>query len=195
MRIVATTNRDLQAEVEAGNFREDLYYRLNVIEMALPPLRERKEDIPALVNNFVAKYNEENGKDIEGVGEDTLEALMQYDWPGNIRELENYTERAVVVSRGPNLAISDYPQRLSAGPQDRGDGGIHVGMTVHEMERRLIMKTLESCKGNRTEAASLLGISTRTLRNKLHEYGAMSAFKDGGKEEFEPEEELEAVAV
>ena len=195
VRIVATTNRDLQAEVEAGNFREDLYYRLNVIEMALPPLRERKEDIPALVNNFVAKYNEENGKDIEGVGEDTLEALMQYDWPGNIRELENYTERAVVVSRGPNLAISDYPQRLSAGPQDRGDGGIHVGMTVHEMERRLIMKTLESCKGNRTEAAYLLGISTRTLRNKLHEYGEMSAFKESNKSEFESEEELKAVAV
>ena len=195
VRIVAATNKNLRDEIATGRFREDLYYRLNVIEMALPSLRERKEDIPALVNSFIAKYNEENGKDIAGISEEALETLMQYDWPGNIRELENYTERAVVVSRGPQLVASDYPQRLSAAPQDRGDGGIHVGMTVHEMERRLIMKTLESCKGNRTEAANLLGISTRTLRNKLHEYGAMSAFKDGGKEEFEPEEELEAVAV
>jgi len=195
VRIVATTNRDLQKEVEAGNFREDLYYRLNVIEMALPPLRERKDDIPALVSNFVAKFNDDNGKNIEGLEEEAMEALMQYDWPGNIRELENYTERAVVVSRGPALSMADYPQRLVSGPQDRGDGGMHVGMTVHEMERRLIMKTLESCRGNRTEAATLLGISTRTLRNKLHEYGEMSAFKEGDKAAFQPEEELEAVAV
>ncbi|MDP6701630.1 MAG: sigma-54 dependent transcriptional regulator, partial [Candidatus Latescibacteria bacterium] len=178
VRIVATTNRDLQKEVEAGNFREDLYYRLNVIEMGLPPLRERKEDIPALVHNFVAKYNEENGKCVTGVADDTLEALLAYDWPGNIRELENYTERAVVVARGEALAPDDYPQRLTSGPQSRGDGGLHVGMTVHEMERRLIMKTLESCQGNRTEAAGMLGISTRTLRNKLHEYGEMKAFKE-----------------
>jgi DNA-binding NtrC family response regulator len=163
--------------------------------MALPPLRERKEDIPALVNNFIGKFNDDNGKNIEGLEEEAMEALMQYDWPGNIRELENYTERAVVVSRGPVLSMSDYPQRLVSGPQDRGDGGMHVGMTVHEMERRLIMKTLESCRGNRTEAATLLGISTRTLRNKLHEYGEMSAFKEGDKAAFEPEEELEAVAV
>ena len=194
VRIVATTNRDLQKEVEAGNFREDLYYRLNVIEMGLPPLRERKEDIPALVQNFVAKYNDENGKSITGVADDTLETLMQYDWPGNIRELENYTERAVVVAQGEALTPNDYPQRLTSGPQGRDDGGIHVGMTVHEMERRLIMKTLESCKGNRTEAASMLGISTRTLRNKLHEYGAMKAFKESD-ESLDHQEEKVLAAV
>ncbi len=193
VRIVATTNRDLQKEVEAGNFREDLYYRLNVIEMGLPPLRERKEDIPALVQNFVAKYNEENGKRITGVADATLDALLAYDWPGNIRELENYTERAVVVARGEALAPDDYPQRLTSGPQGRDDGGIHVGMTVQEMERRLIMKTLESCQGNRTEAAGMLGISTRTLRNKLHEYGEMKAFKETADgPEHQPEEELVA---
>ena len=193
VRIVATTNRDLQKEVEAGNFREDLYYRLNVIEMGLPPLRERKEDIPALVQNFVAKYNDENGKSVEGVADDALDALMQYDWPGNIRELENYTERAVVVAQGQALKPGDYPQRLTSGPQGRDDGGIHVGMTVHEMERRLIMKTLESCEGNRTEAASKLAISTRTLRNKLHEYGEMKAFKESdGNLEEEVEETLVA---
>ena len=193
VRIVATTNRDLQKEVKAGNFREDLYYRLNVIEMGLPPLRERKEDIPALVQNFVAKYNEENGKRVTGVADDTLDALLAYDWPGNIRELENYTERAVVVARGEALAPDDYPQRLTSGPQGRDDGGIHVGMTVHEMERRLIMKTLESCQGNRTEAAGMLGISTRTLRNKLHEYGEMKAFKETADgPDHQQEEELVA---
>ena len=184
VRIVATTNRDLQKEVKAGNFREDLFYRLNVIEMALPPLRERKEDIPALVQNFIAKFNEENGKTIEGVDDRTVESLLQYDWPGNIRELENYTERAVVVAQGPKLALTDYPRRLQDGPNpSTGDGGIKVGMTVHEMEQRLIMTTLESCKGNRTDAANLLGISTRTLRNKLHEYGEMSAFKESDQKE------------
>ena len=193
VRIVATTNRDLQKEVEAGNFREDLYYRLNVIEMGLPPLRERKEDIPALVQNFIAKYNEENGKRVTGVADETLDALLAYDWPGNIRELENYTERAVVVARGEALAPDDYPQRLTSGPQGRDDGGIHVGMTVHEMERRLIMKTLESCQGNRTEAAGMLGISTRTLRNKLHEYGEMKAFKETADgPDHQQEEELVA---
>lgn len=196
VRIVATTNRDLQKEVEAGNFREDLYYRLNVIEMGLPPLRERKEDIPALVQNFVAKYNEENGKRITGVADETLDALLAYDWPGNIRELENYTERAVVVARGEALAPDDYPQRLTSGPQGRDDGGIHVGMTVHEMERRLIMKTLESCQGNRTEAAGMLGVSTRTLRNKLHEYGEMKAFKEtaDGPDHQQMEELVAAMA-
>ena len=192
VRIVATTNRDLQKEVAAGNFREDLYYRLNVIEMGLPPLRERKEDIPALVQNFVAKFNEENGKSISGLADETLDALLQYDWPGNIRELENYTERAVVVSQSEILTPGDYPQRLVSGPQGNNDGGIHVGMTVHEMERRLIMKTLESCKGNRTEAAGLLGISTRTLRNKLHEYGEMKAFKESNDHIESEEQELVA---
>ena len=178
VRILATTNRDLQQEVEEGHFREDLYYRLNVIELNLPSLRERKEDIPSLVQHFIDRYNEENGKQIEGITEDALDLLTQYSWPGNIRELENYIERAVVVSRTPVLNVVDFPQKITAEPSGRDDDGIHMGMTVHEMERRLIMKTLEGCDGNRTEAATLLAISTRTLRNKLHEYGAMDAFKE-----------------
>ena len=178
VRILATTNRDLQQEVEEGHFREDLYYRLNVIELNLPSLRERKEDIPSLVQHFIDRYNEENGKQIEGITEDALDLLTQYSWPGNIRELENYIERAVVVSRTPVLNVVDFPQKITTEPSSRDDDGIHMGMTVHEMERRLIMKTLEGCDGNRTEAATLLAISTRTLRNKLHEYGAMDAFKE-----------------
>ncbi|MEW6753295.1 MAG: sigma-54 dependent transcriptional regulator [Candidatus Latescibacterota bacterium] len=181
VRIIATTNRDLQKEVEAGSFREDLYYRLNVIEISLPPLRERKEDIPALVQSFIAKFNADNGKSVTGITDDALDQLSRYDWPGNIRELENYVERAVVVARGAVIALADFPQKVFAGPSSRTDDGIHAGLTVHEMERRLIMKTLEGCRGNRTEAATLLGISTRTLRNKLHEYGAMDAFKENGR--------------
>ncbi|MBT4098593.1 MAG: sigma-54-dependent Fis family transcriptional regulator [Gemmatimonadetes bacterium] len=179
VRIVATTNRDLQKEVEEGNFREDLYYRLNVIEVSLPPLRERIEDVTALAHLFVERYNEENGKQIEGFEDETLELLAGYDWPGNVRELENYVERAVVVAPGNRLTPADFPRKLAQGPALEGGDGLQVGLTVHEMERRLIMKTLESLGGNRTDAAAQLGISTRTLRNKLHEYGAMDAFKSG----------------
>ena len=187
VRILATTNRDLQKEVDEGNFREDLFYRLNVIEIGLPPLRERREDVPALVSSFIERFNEENGKTIESINEEALELLVQYHWPGNVRELENYVERAVVVSRGPVLAQADFPKKLTAGPGGRLEQGLQVGMTVHEIERQLIMKTLEACRGNRTEAASMLGISTRTLRNKLHEYGEMDAFKGDEEKATVPE--------
>ncbi|MEE2659770.1 MAG: sigma-54 dependent transcriptional regulator [Candidatus Latescibacterota bacterium] len=186
VRIVATTNRDLQTEVEEGNFREDLYYRLNVIEIGLPPLRERVDDVPALAQTFIERYNEENGKQIQGIDESALELMMRYNWPGNVRELENYLERAVVVASGTSLTESDFPRKLTEGPRHiDGDDGLQVGVTVHEMERRLIMKTLGACDGNRTEAAGQLGISTRTLRNKLHEYGSMDAFKSNEKNHTE----------
>ncbi len=178
VRIVATTNRDLAKEVESGNFRQDLYYRLNVIEIDMPPLRDRMEDAPALVKSFIERYNDENGKQIGGIDDNALDLVVRYDWPGNVRELENYVERAVVVAPGPMLTIADFPRKLAEGPGNAGgDEGLQVGLTVHEMERRLIMKTLEAFNGNRTEAASQLDISTRTLRNKLHEYGEMDAFK------------------
>ena len=178
VRIVATTNRDLAREVEEGNFREDLFYRLNVIEIGLPPLRGRPEDVPALVRSFIERFNEENDKGIEGLEEEALELLGRYHWPGNVRELENYVERAVVVSPGPRLTAADFPRKLVEGPNGSpGELASQAGLTVHEMERRLIMSTLEALGGKRTEAAAQLGISTRTLRNKLHEYGAMDAFK------------------
>ena len=190
VRIVATTNRDLTRQIEEGRFREDLYYRLNVIEIALPSLRERRDDVPALVRTFIERYNSENNKNIEGISDEAMDLLMQYEWPGNVGELENYTERAVVVARGPQLETRDFPQKLSAGPSATGDQGIQVGLTVQEMERRLIMKTLEACGGNRTEAATMLDISTRTLRNKLHEYGAMDAFKSETNGRIASESEL-----
>ena len=178
MRIVATTNRDLAREVEEGNFREDLYYRLNVIEIGLPPLRERMEDAPALARSFIERFNKENGKEVEGLEEEALELVGRYHWPGNVRELENYVERAVVVSPGPRLTAADFPRKLAEGRDGSApELAPQAGLTVHEMERRLIMSTLEALGGKRTEAAAQLGISTRTLRNKLHEYGAMDAFK------------------
>ncbi|MDA0333893.1 MAG: sigma-54 dependent transcriptional regulator [bacterium] len=185
VRIVATTNRDLQKEVDEGNFRQDLYYRLNVIEVEMPPLRDRLEDAPALVRAFIERYNEENGKSIVGIDDEAMELIMRYDWPGNVRELENYIERAVVVASGTVLTVADFPRKLAAGPGiSSSDDGLQIGLTVHEMERRLIMKTLEAFSGNRTDAASQLGISTRTLRNKLHEYGEMTAFKPGNGRPF-----------
>ena len=190
VRIVATTNRDLTRQIDEGRFREDLYYRLNVIEIALPSLRERRDDVPALVRSFIERYNSENNKNIESISDEAMDLLMQYEWPGNVRELENYIERAVVVARGPHLETRDFPQKLSAGPSATGDQGIQVGLTVQEMERRLIMKTLEACGGNRTEAATMLDISTRTLRNKLHEYGAMDAFKSETNGRIASESEL-----
>jgi len=152
-----------------------------VIEIPLPPLRERSDDVPALVRTFIERFNTDNGKSVTGIDDDALELLLRYPWPGNVRELENYVERAVVVAGGSVLVAGDFPRKLAAGPDGAGlSDGLQVGVTVHEMERRLIMKTLEAFSGNRTEAAAQLGISTRTLRNKLHEYGAMDAFKDNG---------------
>ncbi|HID95275.1 MAG TPA: sigma-54-dependent Fis family transcriptional regulator [Candidatus Latescibacteria bacterium] len=178
VRIIATTNKNLQQEIEKGNFREDLYYRLNVIPIHLPPLRERKEDIPLLAEYFLDTYNRENGRAVEGISKRALEMLMDYDWPGNVRELENYIERAVVICRGRQLTQRDFPRELSLGAVAvRDNGGLKVGWTIKEAERLLISKTLEAYGGSRTKAAQTLGISTRTLRNKLAEYKRMDACK------------------
>ncbi len=181
VRIIATTNRDLHKEMEEGRFREDLFYRLNVITIALPLLKDRKEDIPLLVQHFIEKYNSENGKAIEGYADTVLERWMSYDWPGNVRELENHIERAIVVCKNKVLNLSDLPQVGTPGRVNGGDGNLlPSGMTLQDMERHMIMQTLEEKKGNRTATASVLGISVRTLRNKLSEYGQMNAFKGIG---------------
>ncbi|MFP4014283.1 MAG: sigma-54-dependent transcriptional regulator [Chitinispirillaceae bacterium] len=175
VRIVATTNRDLEEEIEKGRFREDLYYRLNVFHVDLPPLRERKEDIPKLVEHFIRKFNDENGFRVEGYAGECEKALMFYSWPGNIRELENAVERAVVLTRSGLI----QPEAFGFGATGRGlagqnRSGLEAGMTIAEAEKQLILKTLDSCSQNRTKAAEMLGISIRTLRNKLNEY-ALSA--------------------
>jgi DNA-binding NtrC family response regulator len=168
VRIVATTNRDLRKEIERGAFREDLFYRLNVFHIQLPPLRERMDDIESLAAHFVRKYNAENGFRVEGMHAGCFQKLKSYTWPGNIRELENAVERAVVLTRSGQIAPDAFAlEHASHVPQQ----GLRAGMTVAEAEKELILRTLSFCNQNRTKAAAMLDISIRTLRNKLHEYG------------------------
>lgn len=172
VRIIATTNRQLREEVAAGTFREDLFYRLNVVPIHVPSLRERKEDVPLLVEHFIEKYSQENERTVEGVDEAALEHLLRYDWPGNVRELENTIERAVVMCRRQIIE----PKHLFLGNdapvtrQQKHRMNLPSGMTLRGMERQLIQQTLREQNGNRTWAAEKLGISIRTLRNKLQEY-------------------------
>jgi len=181
VRIVTTTNRNLEILINDGDFREDLFYRLNVITIHLPLLRERIGDIPLLARHFLEKYNRENGKAIEGISDDVLEMWKNYSWHGNVRELENTIERAVVMCRGKKLELSDVstPGQGMSKMSDVGTGLSDnlTGYTIAEMERDLILKTLESQGGNRTATAEILDISVRTLRNKLAQYGKMDAFK------------------
>ena len=174
VRIVCSTNRNLQDEVRKGSFREDLYYRLNVIPLEVPPLRERMTDIESLSAHFISKYNKENGYTVTGLKPDALTRLKVHRWPGNVRELENVIQRAVVFAKNGDIAIEHLRldgSRPSAPEQpSETSGGLTPGMSVAEAERILIIKTLEACGDNRTKAAEMLNISIRTLRNKLHEY-------------------------
>jgi DNA-binding NtrC family response regulator len=169
-RILAATNRDLKAEIDAGAFREDLYYRLNVITVELPPLRDRKGDIPALASFFLRRYASENGKTIESFDEDALARITAYAWPGNVRELENVVERAVVLCDGPRVEVKHLPPSLV--PEAFRDGPPPVpGSTIADLEKFAILKTLEACGGSTSKAALILGVSTRKIQYKLHEYG------------------------
>ena len=168
-RIIGTSNRNLERAVEEGKLREDLFFRLNVIQIRLPSLRERREDVPELMDHFLRHYAQENGRDIRGFSEKTRQAFLDYDWPGNVRELQNAIERAVVLSTEPVLEPEHFMLEGARTKRDDQDA-IRAGMTVGEMEKHLILRTLEHCKQNRTQAAKLLGISVRTLRNKLKEY-------------------------
>ena len=167
-RIIATSNRDLERAVAEGKFREDLFFRLNVIQIHLPALRVRKEDIPGLMDHFLERYARENGRAIEGFTADARAAFTAYDWPGNVRELQNAIERGVVLSDDPVLGPEHF--LLESVRARKAGGGITAGMTVSQMEKELILKTLDLCQQNRTRAAKTLGISVRTLRNKLKEY-------------------------
>lgn len=178
IRLLATSNRDLEAEVKAGRFREDLYFRLNVVNLRIPSLRNRPDDIPALAEHFVQKYCELNGLAPKTMAEATLARLVSQQWSGNVRELENTMHRAVLLSPGD---IVEPDAITPPGAVERADGGaqadsvgatVHafIGRTVAEVERDLILSTLTHCLGNRTHAATILGISIRTLRNKLREY-------------------------
>lgn len=168
VRVIATTNRDLVEEVHKGRFREDLFFRLNVVPLHIPPLRERKGDIPLLANFFLEKYAALNGKGIEGFSPETMKLLEEYSWPGNVRELENVVHRAVLLAKGPLIEPKDLV--IDEGLASRIDPPIKPGTSLKEMERWLILETLKKVGGNRTQAARLLGVSVRTIRNKLKEY-------------------------
>lgn len=168
VRIVATTNRNLEILVSGDKFRKDLYYRLNVFHIKLPPLRERMDDIALLVDHFIEKYNDENGFRVSGIEESALKMLKSYTWPGNIRELENAIERAVVLTKSGEIHAGLF--NFSTVTDSKNDG-LNPGMSVAEAEKKLILQTLEFCNQNRTRAAEMLHISIRTLRNKLNEYG------------------------
>jgi len=168
VRIVAATNRDLVAEVAAGRFREDLFYRLNVIAITAPPLRARREDIPLLVDHFLGLYCAKNGRPRLHPSRVALDRLMDYGWPGNVRELENVIERAVVLSRSDALGEGDLPEHIAnAAPRPPTELTFEIGTTLDEIELRVIRETLRHTKGDKSVAAQLLGISTRTIYRKL----------------------------
>ncbi|HVY48191.1 MAG TPA: sigma-54 dependent transcriptional regulator, partial [Minicystis sp.] len=170
VRVVAATNKDLRAEVAAGRFREDLFYRLNVIAVTAPPLRSRREDIPLLVDHFLGVYCAKNNRGRLEAPRDVLQVLTDYSWPGNVRELENVIERAVVLCRGDKVTVDDLPDVVRQG--DAGEPStltFSVGTPLDEVERRLIRETLRHARGDKSLAAQLLGISTRTIYRKLGE--------------------------
>jgi DNA-binding NtrC family response regulator len=172
VRIIAATNRDLLARVREGKFREDLYYRLNVVSIEMPALRDRPSDIPLLAAHFLAHYSKENGKNISGFSDSALERLARYAWPGNVRELENAMERAVVVCRGAEIRPEDLSPAIQAARDARDGTPAIPGATLAEIERHAILKTLEQTGGSTSQAAEILGISPRKIQYKLHEYQA-----------------------
>jgi transcriptional regulator with GAF, ATPase, and Fis domain len=175
VRVIAATNRNLLDEIARGRFREDLYYRLNVVSLEMPPLRERRSDIPALVKFFIDRYARENGKPIVDCAPAALELLMNYGWPGNVRELENAIERAVVLSPGtsPGASIDAKVLPSAIRPMALPIGmPVIPGATMAEVERYTILETLKATAGSTSRAAEILGISTRTIQYRLHDYNA-----------------------
>ena len=172
IRIIAATNKKLLEEVEASRFREDLYYRLNVVPIQLPPLRERREDLPPLAEYFLKFYAEKNHREIRQILPEVLDVMMRYHWPGNVRELENTIERGVIIARSEYLTLDELPPNIrKIAESTTGYGSeVTVGSTIKEMESKFIARTLASVDGNRTRAAKLLGIARKTLQNKMREY-------------------------
>jgi two-component system response regulator AtoC len=169
IRIIATTNRDIGEEIKKGRFRNDLFYRLCVVPLTIPPLRDRKGDITLLVNHFLSRFSRQIGKPSLSISGEAMHALEMYAWPGNVRELENVVERAVMLCRGSILSTQDFfPHNPSVEPADPVRR--LVGTSLYDVEKHLIMSTLEKVNGNKTRAAEILGITPRTIRNKLRQY-------------------------
>jgi two-component system NtrC family response regulator len=175
VRVIAATNRDLEALISEGKFREDLFYRINVVSIHLPPLRARKADIPPLINHFIQKYAGENGKEIRGLSREAHDTLMKYDFPGNIRELENLVERAVALSRDDTITTTELPPDFAARTEnsvlDPKDLRMPYGEKVAAYEKAMLGHALELESGNQSRAAALLGMSERHLRSRMQILG------------------------
>ena len=175
VRIITATNRDLEELMRQGRFRQDLYYRLNVVEVHLPPLRERREDIPHLVDHFLRTISRKHGTDTKTLSREAHEALLRYDWPGNVRELENVVERACILSRGPTVTLEDLPPAVTGSCGQKEpliiDGSEPLPTVLNRIERDAILQALEKARGVQTRAAKLLGISERVLRYKMGKHG------------------------
>lgn len=182
VRLIAATNKDLVQEVEKGGFRQDLYFRLNVLEVTVPPLRERLEDIPLLVKHFIQILGEKNRKPVRGADDSFLKALKSYDWPGNVRELENVTERAIILCRSDVLTRSDLPPGLGkpskSREQERKQAGSSMDDYVEQAEKEALIKALQDNQGHREKTAQSLGISRRSLQYKLKKYGLIRTYSD-----------------
>ena len=173
VRIIAATNKDLEQKIKEGTFREDLYYRLNVVSINIPPLRERKEDILPLIENFIDKYCKENNKEKLEVSKEAVDVLMKYPYPGNVRELENIIERAVVLTRGKVITLNDLPMNIKGFKEEKTLGSLDEGTLtdqVEALEKQLIFDALQQSDGNQTKAGKLLGLTERNLRYKLKKY-------------------------
>ncbi len=187
VRVVAATNRDLRKMVEEGSFREDLFYRLNILQITLPPLRERREDVAVLANDFLTYFAQQYRKPVESLPSESQRLLENYHWPGNIRELRNVIEQAVLLARGRTLDPELLPQMIySAGPLEEVIR-IPLGATLREAEREIILRTLEAREGNKKVTAEVLGISRRSLYNKLAEYKVIAAPHGDGADADLPE--------
>jgi two-component system response regulator HydG len=171
VRIISATNINLTNAIKQKRFREDLYYRLNVITINIPPLRERKEDIPLLVSHFMRIYQEKNGKTIDGISEDVLDILTGYLWPGNVRELKNVIERAVVLTQDRVITQKDLPENIFKSRVEDRKLTIPFGMPLREIKKKIIFETLKKTKGDKIVAACLLGITTRTIYRLLNSLG------------------------
>lgn len=176
IRLVSATNRDLEQEVIRGVFREDLFYRINTITCMAPPLRRRKEDIPLLVNFFLSQGTHRHLNRGHQMSEDAMQIMMKYDWPGNIRELQNVCERMQILAEGHTIMPGDLPESIRNPDQKVVVDDYDPNLTLHELEKRYILKALSYFEGNKTRAAHALGITIKTLYNKLHEYGEFEKF-------------------
>lgn len=184
VRVIATTNRNLEQSVEKKEFRQDLFFRLNVVPVQVPPLRDRREDVGFLAQEFVRRFSRKHGVHVRGLTVETQQVLQQHAWPGNVRELQNVIERAVILC-GENgmiepahLGMAGAGVSAGAATEAVAAGGAEAGATLAEFEKRHILAVLDRCKGNRTHAAKMLNVSIRTLRNKLHEYSGTSPKSD-----------------